>query len=476
MSRIALSIALVQLAGLSAPAADPAGDLSKLSDRALVEAYRTAGLALADSVHAPHYPFGSTSVLGTARGTPFDRARAEILRRGKPAVPGLIDLLQDEVGTRRPPDKNGVVVTLTWDVLELLAAIGDARAVPAVAELLDGTGGRANVQVRHGALVALERLTFCSMRRLSPLSWGSEKAVTHPSGIGKDSFDSLDTAARLYRDWLAGEGSDPSRWLALARQRALKALRGDDPDAIYCAANFLFAHGLDAEEVVGRLAKVLGELKPGPRGSSYRNGAAVMPVGNWARSVARYGPLARPHAGLLIRIQKDHGENAWSFYAMLREVGGSDIMAHLFGVLPRISAEVVGLRADPDTPGRFSGSDPRGWWLDSLREVQLACDLWAGRRFNSDDKRVKWWESNRGRTREVWLAENLETVAYQADAGDVWAGWVASEILPDLPRNAPKDYPAQHAAAYRSKWLKDHRSRLKYDPKAEAFRLTADAK
>ena len=65
----------------------------------------------------------------------------------------MLNLLREEAITKRAPDKNGIVVSLTSDLLELLGTIGDPRAVSLVAELLDGMGGRASFQALIGDLL-----------------------------------------------------------------------------------------------------------------------------------------------------------------------------------------------------------------------------------------------------------------------------------------------------------------------------------
>src|SRR5690242_4442298 len=107
--------------------------VTDLSDQALVAEYKSIGLALAGTPDAPSDdPLASYNHLAFAfQTTPFSRVRAEIIKRGKPVVPDLLDLLRSEAVTHRPRDKNGRSVSLAGDTLELLTAIGDPRAVPA---------------------------------------------------------------------------------------------------------------------------------------------------------------------------------------------------------------------------------------------------------------------------------------------------------------------------------------------------------
>jgi hypothetical protein len=201
-------------------------------------------------------------------------------------------------------------------------------------------------------------------------------------------------------------------------------------------------------------------------------------VASFAKLLSQFGKLARPHAHILIRIQKEYPTNTSWYYALLRDVGGDEVIAHLFEVLPRVSAEVAKIKADPNVPRGFLSDDARGWWFDCLREIQLACDRWAGRRFDTDAERLTWWQENRRRSRSDWLAENLEIVVKQADSGEPWARWVANEVLPDLPkppsdphRIGDRTMDPSLEPDFRTKWLVANRPRLKYDPISETFRL-----
>jgi len=65
-------------------------------------------------------------------------------------------------------------------------------------------------------------------------------------------------------------------------------------------------------------------------------------------------PLARPHSALLIRIQKEHGENASGFYEFLEEVsGGRDHRPSMLKCSRGISAQVAALKGPEDAEGIF---------------------------------------------------------------------------------------------------------------------------
>lgn len=464
MFRFCLSILVISLTVFVVIAADPKPELAKLSDRALIAEYGATLRAILDKGGDRDADFSFSRV----------SVRTEVLRRGRAVVPDLLILLRTEAPVERPTDSFFPFTSPVWDITEILALSGDPSAIPDLMNLLESDDKQVGIQNRRFALECIERLTFCSMRTIPHYYRVANLSIPLPEAIPGDTFGDLGKAAQLYRVWLAVEGKDPTQWLSLARKRAVARLGGDNPDAAYISAEFLFSHGGDRQQLVDALAKVTNEFKPGPKPGSwtYRNHTTDMPIGGWVRLLARLGPLARPHSALLIRIQKDQGDNAWGYYAWLREVSGDAIMDHLIEVLPRISVEVAALKADPKTPKGFANNDPRGWWYDSLREVQLAIDRWAGRQFPTDADRVTWWKANRGGSREQWLTKNLDVLVKQADANEHWAVWVAREVLPDAPHWIPDQ--ATGTKTYTG-WLAEHRSKLKYDPATEAFRLTPKA-
>jgi hypothetical protein len=243
--------------------------------------------------------------------------------------------------------------------------------------------GQVGSDARRKVLDAVERLTFCAMHRVLPHHGNYANAVVHPNAIREESYRNTAVAAKLYREWLADQGKDPVQWLPLARARARRLMAGDDADSIYCAAVFLGQDKRDDDPpaTLKRLAEVIDAMKPGAEKYSvtYLGKPVSAPTGNWALLLSRYGPAARPYAKTLIRMQQVNGDNSWSDYANLRKVGGSEILAHLFEMLPRINEEVKKLQADPNTPKGFSSNDPRGMWFDSQRESRSRSIAgWAG--------------------------------------------------------------------------------------------------
>jgi hypothetical protein len=465
---------------VGAKAADQKTDVRSLSNDELIQEYERMGLALQGTLDVP------TDELVDARGRPrrrarrqFEQVQKEIVRRGKESVPPLLKFLEAEAATRRPADKNGIVASFTGDALGMLVKIGDPRAVPVALRILEGVKGvnsEAGFWVRRAPLDAIEALTFCSFRQSSLSGGRSSNAVEHPDAVAAKAFANPETAVRLYRDWLAGEGKDPTQWLSLAQKRARRLLDGGGGDPAWCAAVFLCnpAHDDDPEATVKRLGVIVNGLSASYNGTWY-----------WTRVLARLGPRARPYAKSLIRIQRERSLNKWSGYEELGSIGGVEIMDYLIEVLPRIGAEVAKLRADPATPKGFGSDDPRGWWFASWYNVQWAIDRWAGRTFGDDAERIAWWKENKDRPPEAWLTDNLETLVEQADAGFGRAAGVAASVLPDLPKalsNLDEDAVQELDAAaieklkgpFRAEWLRENRAKLKYDPQAGVFRLAAE--
>ena len=468
---------------LGAKAADQKTDLRSQSTDELIQGYQRAGLALQGTLDVP-----TDQPISRLRPPPPNAMEEEIVRRGSEIVPQLLRFLETEAVTHRPADKNGIIPSFTGDVLGMLVKIGDPRAVPVVLRILEGLNGQAGAWGRRAALCAIEELTYCAMRKVAPFHSRHSGVVEHPNAIADESFENPDAAARMYREWLAGEGKDPSEWLSLARKRARRLLNDDDPDAAYCAAVFLWnpVHDDDPQATIKRVAEIVDELRPGatPDTTSYRGRRSAVHIRNWTHLLASFGPRAEPYARTLIRIKKERSLNEWGGYEELGKVGGVEIMDYLIEVLPRIGAAVAELRVHPTTSIGRGSDDPHLWWRESLRCVQGAIDRWAGRTFADDGERITWWKANRDRAREAWLTENLEALVEQADAGVSRAAWLAGEILPDLPKPlSDHDHDAvpdpntarieNRSGPFRAEWLRENRAKLKYDPQAGVFRLPA---
>jgi len=207
--------------------------------------------------------------------TDFERIqiRAEVMRRGRPIVPELLVSAAELLAGQQFSGSDGPV--------------GDVgrhtrvhRRSKRVRDVSYSRTNRTREQLFAECLDCIERLNVCAMRRVVPSESNSSRTVLHPTAIKATSFNDLGAAAGLYRTWLAEEGKDPAQWLPLARQRAVKRLGGDDPDAIYMSAEFLFFRGADRKQLVAPLAKVAGELNAGPELGlwSYRGQRSTMPI------------------------------------------------------------------------------------------------------------------------------------------------------------------------------------------------------
>ncbi len=294
------------------------------------------------------------------------------------------------------------------------------------------------------------------------------EAVEHPTARADDgAFPTW--GAKMYREWLRGEGKDPKQWLALAQERARRILASDNLPGIYCVANFLRTPSLGGgvaaatdrddqpDATLARLTELVADFRLGGGEYTWKGQPVPVHIANWTKLLVVYGPRARAHAKLLIRLHEESGLDNWDGFAQLRQVGGAEIMAYYFQCLPKVQTH-------------------------SLREVQFGIDRWAGRRFESDAERLRWWEANSAKSQEDWLREGLPLVAAQADARNTWSHWIVEQMLPDLPpphfsKPSPVSAGAEEPAEKQAKpvsrvaWLNENQTQLRYDEKLGGFRL-----
>jgi hypothetical protein len=455
-------IALLSLVLL--PCQAPA--LGKLTNEELIREYEAAGTEL-----ERYFPEDRH---GESRFPPLPRlnsARGEIVHRGRAVAPELIRFLEQEAPKTRPESKHGARLSFTSDTLSMLVRIGDERAAPVMLRILSGFDGKVDLDERHAALDALRSLTHASFTIIVPSTGYCRDAVEAPEALRSDGWSDLDQQAGLYRQWFEGEGRDAAQWLAIARSRARAQLAGKDIRQIYCAAAFLCtspANDDDPGATLAVLMPVIDKLKRAPNGEpyeyDYEGVRAPMPIGNFVQLAANSGPRARPYSSTFIRYQREVGDLEWEGYVPLRAVGGTEILAHLFALLPSIGAEAEKLEADPQRPTRFDPGDPRMKPLMARRAIQDAIDRWAGRLFESDAERVAWWEANKTQTGEQLLRPNLALLMKQADEG-------ATRQVPFLARQVLPELPEQGEGHFRQAWLEKHRAALVYDENAGVFRL-----
>jgi hypothetical protein len=461
--------------------------LAPLTDAELIQTYEAAGLALAGTGREPtDGPCISSAPKIIDFGV--EAIQAEILRRGSAVVPALIDFLEREVPQDRQAPVRGPApsfagngaLSFTGNALDFLARIGDTRGASITLRILEGWEGKATRWEQGAALDALERLTHVCFRSLNG---NCANSVEHPTAIRAASFPDYATPARLYKQWMEGEGRDPTNWVGIATQRAREMLTSEDLEQVYGAAAFLQSaadHDTTPDATLARLADIVGKMKRGGKKGRYEFAGKPVPesIHNWLAMISNYGPRARPYAATLLRIQKEQGWNNWAGYAPLRKVGGPEVVSYLFAVLPEISAKADKISGGAEARAGFRNDDPQGWWLSSQREVRFGIDRWAGRVFDSDVDRLAWWEANKSRPPQEWLAANLEVVVAQADTGVLWAGWIVREVLPDLPMGVSDpggnwwDPGIRRVEGpFRVKWLHEHRDALRYDANAGCFRL-----
>jgi hypothetical protein len=411
----------------------------------------------------------------------------EILFRGTRITPELLQML------RRP----GLLRSVIERKIELLHAIGDPVSVPALldhieADEIASSQNKDLVDWRYSARHAVEGITFTRFRRAERYSRGCSASVELPQA---QPIDSTARFVKLYREWLSGQGKDPSQWLAQASARAHKNLEGKDLEEAYCAASFLTEgsgkRDKEPEHTVAAIGEILKKAVratnvPGKK-DTYQVDGKEMPIYGWLNLLTETGPRARPFASTLIRLSRETGlENEFGL-ARLWRVGGKEITAYSIGLLPVIAAKVDEIQRNPASPKAFHGDDPRLWWLSSLRECRWTIDRWAGQIFGSDTERLAWWQANRDKSEEQWLRESLPIAARNADKRkNHMDETLFHELVPDSgaaakrfdvqPEPLQEKRAEENAASrlrfvaarpdpFREKWVEQNAARLRYDPR-----------
>ncbi len=423
--------------------------LAESSNTDLIIEYERAGEGLIGTRLQPNdMPWGYSNypidVARTPAGVRWLTVRAELLNRGSAIVPELISFLERDAPKSREPSEIGFSLSFTESTLRILEKIGDPRTASIALRILEGWQGKVNKHEQQLALFTIERITRFRFRTLPPHRSTYSESVEHAKAIDIKLHPSFKAIATLHKQWLNGEGRDPSRWPEMASIRAHELLSSKDMEKVYCAASFLSpAKNRDHAPMatMTRLAEIVENMKKTPGKNQYTFEGSPVPnhFSAWIGMLAAYGPRARPYSALLLKIQKEQSLNSSTGYAAMRMVGGPEIVSFLIDVLPKINTEIEKIRSELSPDTRLSSGDPRLLWFDTYRQVRLGIDRWAGRIFDSDADRLAWWESNKMKSPQEWLWNNLQTLVEQVDRSVPWSRWIAYEVLPDLQKYISED-------------------------------------
>jgi hypothetical protein len=216
---------------------------AKLTDADLIKEYESAGLSVNGNEERKLTDEDNRLAFSVPNAR-LQAAQSEILQRGSQMVPALTAFLEQEAPKEREKDPaTGLIISFTSDALGLLAQLGDPRAAPIALRILEGWDGKVNKWEQSAALRALERLTYFTFHKVRPHRSNYADSLQHPDAMDVESFTDCATPARLYREWMKGEGSDPPQWAEIARKRARRLLASDDLEQVYCAATFGDDHG-----------------------------------------------------------------------------------------------------------------------------------------------------------------------------------------------------------------------------------------
>ena len=133
--------------------------------------------------------------------------------------------------------------------------------------VLENTNGHRTSQSRRLAIFAIQHVTHVSFQIVRSDSGDARVAIQHPLAINVEfvqKSEDFESVSKLYRDWLSGDGIDPTHWPevadGLARDRFVKGNR----EAKKCAADFLALHATiqPARDEFWRISKNFHLLYP----------------------------------------------------------------------------------------------------------------------------------------------------------------------------------------------------------------------
>lgn len=489
----------------------------KLPLKSWVDRYRAVADGLPDSAA----PTESWNWYELSRDTQFaqertilDAMKRRIIARKFEISPFLIEALKQECIRNAGAAYGASPRGNTGELLQMVLAIGDARASPV---LLDIVSGRLNCSfnVRKTALVALELLT-CVRFRMS----GSVDSVPMPGAVAAPQSSSTNqefafqqSLVPSYESWLAAHpaaGPDRSPWLKAAAKQARAWLASDNIQAAYEAAEYLRGDdeaGLprddDPDRTTDLIATQIHKFVPDPISGEqefpeYRYAATRQPIpaamGNWTSLLIGAGPLHPRHLSLLARLERDTSNVDGAFADMFCSIGGREAMELRCERYRKAVAAVVALGIDPQRMSIWNDSPEQVLRaLLLMRYLRFGIERWAGRLFETEQQLQAWLEAEKDRSQEQWLQSGLPILAAQADAGNARAQLLLRVILegslPDRP-DSPKlwryvysvewlfmpggmDLDPEEMPPFRAKWLADNRSRLQCDPERFRIRLAS---
>jgi hypothetical protein len=465
--------------------------LQGMSDERLLLEYIRRGAALKGTGVEPiDFPVGKSAAAWhyeSPEHLAWDMTHHEIVRRGEQIVPALMRMLEAEA-VRNPGEATHLTAKFGFavDVMRMLVEIRDPRPLQLLVRVMLGMDGKANLPVREEAAKAAQRLTYMTFlvdrdNPATPFAMMGEAAliVSREDRQKGDADARLKTVAKLYTHWLAAEGKEPARWLALARQPARKAPDGNDPVAVRQAIAFLTEplagerHDDAPEETMRAIARI---MERDDQTVVQENRSYI----HLPSAIASYGPAARPYVGSMIEQARQRA--TWDSFANLVKVGGEQAMAYMVAALPELRDRVKRFGIDLDVDeAQMNDMEARQAVL-AYRACRWGIERWAGRPFTNDQDIAEWWQRANGKTQREWLEQNLKRTAAEADAGNAKAQYIIRQVVPDLPHadadkpfNPPwkwRDggpYREKAPMSFRERWLEGRRAELTYDETRSCF-------
>ncbi len=434
-------------------------ELHGMSSEALLGELVNRGRALSETMWIPrlcNFPW-SARPMPPKEYESFRDVQSEIVQRGKEMVDPLLEFLDVELKTIRSEANGGHRLDFTRYILTMLARIGDPAILPHLIDLLESPevadpNADANVaslqwtrtdQVQSAVLQHLAILTAVQFSgRIDPF-WVQNEFCIPATGdwfLG-EKVDDYEAIAAQYRRWIEVYSLDRHRWIERSINFAREHLASGDPPRVRVALRFLQATILypadplrpwrddDPHATLSQLAEYVRSLMEEPVDEEMPTWHPSHPR-SWLSELCHYGPLAREHEQLLVDLVRGHRTNNWGGYRQLRRVGGDVIMDFLVDHMPLVHERAEAIRNDPSTPRGLPGGDERLAWLSADRDLLVAFDRWVGRRFDTIEERIEWWEQNREKPEQQRFREHLPLLIDQVADGDVQAGWILQLLVP----------------------------------------------
>ena len=175
----------------------------------------------------------------------FLESREEIVARGSSIVRPLSEFLEHHIEFKPGSYHDAHLYSLVDGTLELLTRIGGPVVIDPIMRVLENANGHRTPMSRRVAIKAMQHVTHVSFQTVRSDSGDARVAIQHPLAINVEFVqkpEDFESVSKLYREWLSGDGIDPSRWPEITNGLAQDRFENGNREAKKCAAQFLDLH------------------------------------------------------------------------------------------------------------------------------------------------------------------------------------------------------------------------------------------